>query len=83
MPTISELARTRRSQLRALSAASQTLDSAQEALEREIKRLLTRKRAVPESSDAIRLTKLAQGTEQALGNMISVINNVATSWATF
>jgi prefoldin subunit 5 len=81
--SLAQLAATRRQQLRALTAASQTLDSAQEALEREIKRLLTRKRAIPESSDAIRLAKLAQGTENALQNMVGVINTVATSWASF
>jgi hypothetical protein len=83
MPRISEVARTRRSHLRALSAASQKLDAAQEVLEREIKRLLTRKRAVPESSDALRLAEMARNTEAALGNMVSVINTVAQAWATF
>jgi hypothetical protein len=62
--------------------ASRKLDATQEALEREVKRLITRKKSVPELADAERLASMAGGVESALGNMISVISSVAQSWGT-
>jgi len=62
--------------------ASRSLDAKQEALEREIKRLLTRKKSVPELADAERLTTQAQAVESALGNMAAVISSVSQSWGT-
>jgi hypothetical protein len=81
MATLSEVARGRKAQLKNLLLASRRLDAAQESLEREIKRLVTRKKSVPEVADAQRLIALAKGTEAALGNMVSVISSVASSWA--
>lgn len=80
MATLASVARDRKAQLRQLMAASRTLDAKQEALEREVKRLLTRKRSVPELADAERLVTMAQAVESALGNMASVISSVASSW---
>jgi len=54
----------------------------QESLEREVKRLLTRKKSVPELADAERLATMAQGVETALGNMAAVISSVSQSWGT-
>lgn len=80
MATLASVARDRKAQLRQLMVASRTLDAKQEALEREVKRLLTRKRSVPELADAERLATMAQAVEGALGNMASVISSVASSW---
>lgn len=82
MATLASVARERKSQLRSLMVASQRLDANQEKLEREIKRIVGRKRGVPELADAERLTTLAQGVEGALGEMVSVIESVSRSWTT-
>lgn len=82
MGTLSAVARDRKSQLRQLMVASRKLDASQEALEREIRRLLTRKRAVPELADAERLIGMAQQVEGGLSAMASVIQSVAQSWGT-
>ena len=62
--------------------ASRKLDATQEALEREIKRLLVRKRAVPELADAERLGVMVQSVNSSLSGMVSVIDNVSQSWGT-
>jgi uncharacterized protein YukE len=54
----------------------------QEQLEREVRRLISRKRSVPEIADAERLAGKAAQVENALGNMASVISSVASSWGT-
>lgn len=82
MATLAAVARDRKAQLRQLMLASRKLDASQEALEREVKRLLTRKRSVPELSDAERLAALAQQVEGSLGTMVSVIQAVSQSWGT-
>lgn len=81
MASLSEIARGRKSQLRQLMLASRKLDAAQEALEREVKRLTVRKQSVPELADAQRLVQLAKVVESALSSMVSVIGDVASSWA--
>jgi len=78
--TLSAIARDRKAQLRQLMIASRKLDASQEALEREIKRLLVRKKAVPELADAERLATMTQGVNSSLSNMISVIESVSQSW---
>lgn len=80
MATLASVARERKSDLWTLMVASRKLDAEQEKLEREVKRLLTRKKAVPEVADAERLAGLAQGVNAALGNMVSVIEAVSQSW---
>lgn len=82
MATLVAVARDRKAQLRQLMLVSRKLDASQEALEREVKRLLTRKRAVPELADAERLAGMAQQVEASLGAMASVISSVAQSWGT-
>lgn len=82
MATLAAVARDRKSQLRQLMVASRKLDAVQESLEREVKRLLNRKKAVPEIADAERLGTLAQNVNASLGAMISVIESVAQSWGT-
>lgn len=82
MATLVAVARDRKAQLRQLMVASRKLDASQEALEREVKRLLVRKKAVPELADAERLATLAQNVNGSLQSMISVIESVAQSWGT-
>jgi len=82
MATLQAVARERKAQLRQLLIASRKLDASQESLEREIKRIVARKRSVPELSDATRLTGMAQQVEGALGNMVAVISSVSQSWGT-
>ncbi len=80
MATLQTIGRERKSQLKQLLIASRKLDAAQETLEREIKRIVVRKRAVPELADATRLTGMAQQVEGALGNMVAVISSLSQSW---
>lgn len=80
MATLASVARERKRDLRTLMVASRKLDASQELLEREVKRLLVRKRAVPEITDAERLAGMAQNVNAALSNMVSVIESVANSW---
>lgn len=80
MATLASVARERKSDLRTLMVASRKLDAEQEKLEREVKRLLNRKKSVPEVADADRLAGLAQGVNAALGNMVAVIESVGQSW---
>lgn len=82
MAALAAVARDRKAQLRQLMVASRKLDASQEALEREVKRLLVRKKAVPELADAERLATLAQNVNGSLQSMISVIESVAQSWGT-
>lgn len=82
MATLASVARERKAQLRQLMVASRRLDAAQEKLEREVKRIIARKKGVPEVADAERLTGLAQGVDGALNAMASVLSNVAASWGT-
>jgi len=81
MATLAEVVRERRGQLKSLMLASRKLDAAQETLEREVKRLVTRKTSVPEVSDADRLISMAQAINSQLGNMVSLIGSLAKSWA--
>ena len=80
MATLAEVARDRKAQLRQLMVASRKLDATQESLEREVKRLLNRKKSVPELADAERLATMAQNVNGALQSMITVIESVAQSW---
>jgi len=80
MATLQAVARERKNQLRQLLTVSKKLDAAQETLEREVKRLIARKRSTPEISDAIRLANLAKNVDSALSGMSSVISSVSTSW---
>lgn len=80
MATLASVARDRKAQLRQLMVASRKLDASQETLEREVKRLLVRKRAIPELADAERLATMAQGVNAALSSMITVIEAVSQSW---
>jgi len=81
MATLSELARARRSQLKSLMLASRKLDAAQEKLEREVKRLINRKKSVPEASDAQRLIQMARDVNAELNNMSQLLGALSNSWS--
>lgn len=82
MATLATVIRERKSQLRQLMVASRRLDAAQETLEREIKRLVTRKKSVPEIADAERLTNLTMAVDAQVTNMAQVIKAISGSWGT-
>jgi len=78
--TLAEVARGRRAQLKNLLVASRRLDASQERVEREVKRLVTRKKSIPEAADVARLTGMIQQTEAALGTLTSVLAELSASW---
>jgi len=75
MATLSELARQRKDGLKRLQKASLTLDAQQEKVEREVKRLLNRKKAIPESADMTRIITLLVGVSTALDSMAAIAND--------
>lgn len=81
MATLASVAKDRKAQLRQLMTASLRLDADQEKLEREIKRIVSRKKGVPELADAERLTAMVQTVEGALANITSVISSLASAWS--
>lgn len=83
MASLAEIGRERKKQLRDLLIASRKLDASQEVLEREIRRLVNRKKAVPEVADAVRLTEMAQTVFSSLTGMANVISEVSKSWGSF
>lgn len=81
MASLQEIARVRRADFRQLLKASRNLDAKQEALEREIKRLTTRKNSVPEAADAARIAGLITATGSALTEMTALMQSIAQNWA--
>ena len=80
MATLASIAKQRKSDLRTLLYASKKLDAAQEKLEREIKRLINRKKAVPELADAQRLIALIAGVNTTLNAVMEVIDRFESAW---
>lgn len=80
MATLAVVSRQRKAQLRSLMVASRRLDAIQEKLERELKRMISRKRAVPDLEDAEKLTRMTQEVDVAVGSMASAINSIANQW---
>jgi len=78
--TIASVSRERKNQLKLLLLSSRKLDAKQEMLEREIKRLVNRKRSVPEVADATRLAEMTLGVADAVQAMANVIEQVSRSW---
>lgn len=79
--TVTQVGRKRRADLRQILSASKKLDAAQETLEREIRRMISRKRMLPELSDYQRLYTMLQATDDALGSMVSVVASLGATWA--
>jgi len=80
MATLSEISRQRKSDLRTISKWSRSLDAAQEKVEREVKRILNRKRSVPEQRDAMRILELMSNVSSVMAQMSSVISDISASW---
>lgn len=80
MATIAEVSRQRKTQLRQLMTASRKLDAKQESLEREIKRLVNRKKSVPELADAERLIGMGVQVEAEIQNVAGIFASLAQSW---
>lgn len=80
MATLSEIARSRRSDLKAISRWSRALDTAQEKVEREVKRIINRKKAVPEVADASRIINLISDLQATLNSMEDLMLDISTSW---
>lgn len=80
--TLAEISRARKKELASLLQASRQLDSRQEILEREAKRLKNRKVAVPEVEDAERLIRMAQAVAAALANLVALLEALSRSWTT-
>jgi len=81
MATLAEIARARKSDFRRLLKSSRSLDASQERLEREVKRLTTRKNSVPEAADAARVVSMLSDTQQALNQMAELMSAIASSWS--
>lgn len=77
------MSKRRKSDLRQLKTYSRKLDAAQEKLEREINRLVVRKKSVPEMSDYQRLLTLADATDSALASFVGALASMGVSWTTF
>lgn len=80
MATLAEVARSRRADLRVLLKASRKVDAAQEAMEREVKRLSTRKNALPELGDAERILKLAQTIDAEMASFVGTLTALGQKW---
>jgi len=70
--TIGQKVRVRKEGLRRLQRASLSLDAAQEKVEREVKRLLNRKKAIPEAADMERVLSLIAQVSGALDAIASI-----------
>ena len=82
MATLAEIGRQRKGQLKNLMLASRKLDSEQEKFEREVKRIVNRKQAVPERSDAQRLIALLRAVSMALDALATILESLGVSWST-
>jgi len=80
MATLAEISRARKADFRLLLKASRSLDAAQEKVEREIKRLVSRKNSVPEAADADRIAGLISQTADELGSISNLMTKIAQTW---
>lgn len=77
---LSGIARKRKQDLRQLKVYSRKLDAAQENLEREINRLINRKRSIPELSDYTRLGEMANAVDMATTSFVQALASMGTTW---
>jgi len=82
MATLAEIGRARRGDFRRLLQASRALDASQEKVEREIKRLVARKKAVPETEDARRIITLLGGVTTSITAMNNLMSQIVKNWGT-
>lgn len=79
---LTALARRRKSDLRQLKVYSRKLDAAQEKLEREVVRLINRKRSLPEMSDYQRLVTMCDAVDVSLASLVNALASMGISWTT-
>lgn len=80
MPTMLQMASARRKSLRILLQLSRRVNTAQEALDREIKRIINRKQAVPELKDMERIVDLCATVEAKTGDVSEGALSIARDW---
>lgn len=80
MATLSEIARQRKSDLKAITKWSLDLNAAQEAFHREVLRIKNRKKAVPELKDAERLGQLLQKVFEELDVLADTMIDITDDW---
>lgn len=80
MASLSEIARQRKSDLKAVTKWSLDLNAAQEAFHREVLRIKNRKKTVPELKDAERLSKLLEKVFAALDVLADTMIDLSDSW---
>lgn len=83
MATLQSVARQRKADLRQILKESRKVDAAQERLEREVKRLATRKNAVPEMADAERLLQMTMDVDNQLASFAKVVTSLSQAWKSF
>ncbi len=83
MATLAQVARQRRTDLRALMREARKVDAVQEKLEREVKRLTVRKTAVPESADAERILGLTIDLDNQITAFSKALASLTASWKSF
>ena len=79
---LTALSRKRKSDLRQLKVYSRRLDASQERLEREINRLINRKRALPELGDYQRLSQMADKVDQDIAVFANALYSMGVTWTT-
>ena len=79
---LTALARRRKSDLRQLKVYSRKLDAAQEKLEREVVRLINRKRSLPEMSDYQRIVTMCDAVDVSLASLVNALASMGVSWTT-
>lgn len=73
--TINELARIRKSVFQELKRIDRAIDSVQEAIQRKIASVLTRKRNVPENKDLAWLIEATKFLDQAVENLTDALTD--------
>lgn len=81
--SLSAEANKRKQSLRNLSKLSRRLDADQEKLEREIKRILNRKRAVPDLADIDRIVKMCAEVSASVNDLNEGALIESQNWALF
>lgn len=77
MATLQQIANERKRALKALRAQSLKLNTAQEAVDRELVRLINRKKSIPEARDMDKLVQLLKTVDNYSDEFARSIQNVA------
>ncbi len=80
MATLASIAKERVQDVRGLFKLSRKLDASQESLEREIRRILVRKKAYPELDDLARLATMSQDVDDREGDIARYLVQLAKVW---